>query len=138
VYRIGSSHITQFSGVGKQMPWTFAALVLGGLSLIGVPGTAGFISKWYLVLAAIEQESWLIAAIILVGSLLAVVYVWKMVEVLYFRPAVEPAETYREAPLSMLVPTWILVIANIYFGLNAELTVGAANTAVQVLGGDVQ
>jgi multicomponent Na+:H+ antiporter subunit D len=135
VYRIGSSHITQFSGVGRQMPWTFGALVLGGLSLIGVPGTAGFISKWYLVLAAIEQQAWLIAAVILVGSLLAVVYVWKMVEVLYFRPASDTGETYREAPLSLLVPTWLLVIANIYFGLNADLTVGAATTAVQVLGG---
>ena len=135
VYRIGSSHITHFNGVGRQMPWTFAALVLGGLSLIGVPGTAGFISKWYLVLAAIEQQAWFIAGVILIGSLLAVVYVWRMVEVLYFRPAAETSEPYREAPLSLLVPTWILVIANIYFGLNADLTVGAASTAVQVLGG---
>jgi multicomponent Na+:H+ antiporter subunit D len=134
VYRIGSSHIVHFNGVGRQMPWTFTALVLASLSLIGVPGTAGFISKWYLVLAAIEQQAWLIAAVILIGSLLAVIYLWKIVEVLFFRPATQSETSYREAPLSLLIPTWVLVIANFYFGLNTSLTVGAAETAVRVLG----
>jgi multicomponent Na+:H+ antiporter subunit D len=133
VYRIGSSHITQIRGLGRQMPWTFGALVIAGLSLIGVPGTAGFISKWYLVLAAIEQQAWVIAIVILAGSLLAVIYIWKLVEALFFQPAIDDAESVREAPLSLLVPTWILVLANIYFGLNTELTVNAATIAVQVL-----
>ena len=133
VYRIGSSHISQIRGLGRQMPWTFTALVIAGLSLIGVPGTAGFISKWYLVLAAIEHQAWLIALVILAGSLLAVIYIWKLVEALFFQPASEGKEVVREAPLSLLVPTWILVIANIYFGLHTELTVNAATIAAQVL-----
>ena len=133
VYRVGSSHITQFRGLGRQMPWTFAALTLAGLSLIGVPGTAGFISKWYLVLAAIEQQAWFIAIVILGGSLLAVIYMWKLVEVLFFQPADEEVESVKEAPLSLLVPTWVLVIANIYFGLNTDLTVNAAGAAVKIL-----
>ena len=56
VYRIGACRMDNIQGLGRQMPWTFGAVVIGGLSLIGVPGTAGFISKWYLVLAALEQE----------------------------------------------------------------------------------
>ena len=44
-------------GLGRRMPWTFAALVIAGLSLIGIPGTAGFISKWYLINAALDQPS---------------------------------------------------------------------------------
>ena len=115
------------------MPWTFAALVIAGLSLIGLPGTAGFISKWYLVAAAVEQHNWLIAVIILVGSLLAVVYVWKMVEVLFFRDANTTTEVIREAPLLLLVPTWLLVLANLYFGFNTELTVDIARTAASML-----
>lgn len=134
VYRIGSSRIEDFAGLGKHMPWTFAAIVIGGLSLIGVPGTAGFISKWYLVLAAIEQQYWLIVAVILIGSLLAVVYVWKLVEALYFTPANDVQSTpVKEAPLMLLIPTWVLVLANIYFGFSTELTVGTAEQAVKLL-----
>ena len=134
VYRIGSSRIEHFAGMAKHMPWTFAAIVIGGLSLIGVPGTAGFISKWYLVLAAIEQQHWLIVAVILFGSLLAVVYVWKLIEVLYFKPVDESHQTtVREAPLLLLVPTWVLVLANIYFGFNTDITVGTAEQAVRLL-----
>jgi multicomponent Na+:H+ antiporter subunit D len=133
VYRVGSSHIDQLHGLGRQMPWTFAALVLAALSLIGVPGTAGFISKWYLVLAALEQQAWLVAVVILMGSLIAVIYMWKLVEVLFFRPAAQVDSAVQEAPLSLLIPMWLLVIANIYFGLNTQLTVDVAQTAVQLL-----
>ena len=135
VYRVGSSRLEHLAGLGKQMPWTFAAIVIGGLSLIGVPGTAGFISKWYLILAAIEKQHWLIVIVILLGSLLAVIYVWKLVEVLYFKPVNESAQTVKikEAPLMLLIPTWVLVIANVYFGFNTELTVGTATQAVKLL-----
>ena len=134
IYRLGVSRINELHGLGRQMPWTFAAIVIAGLSLIGVPGTAGFISKWYLVLAALEQQAWIVVAVILIGSLLAVVYMGKIIETLYFRPATENNLTVKEAPILLLAPTWVLVIANIYFGLNTELTVGVAERAVQVLG----
>ena len=139
VYRVGSSRLEHFSGLGKQMPWTFAAIVIAGLSLIGVPGTAGFISKWYLVLAAIEQQHWFIVGVILIGSLLAVIYVWKLIEVLYFQPVNETGQntsrqaSVKEAPLMLLIPMWVLVFANVYFGFNTELTVGTAEQAVKLL-----
>jgi multicomponent Na+:H+ antiporter subunit D len=104
------------------------------MSLIGVPGTAGFISKWYLVLAALEQDAWITVAVILLGSLLAVVYMGKIVEALYFRPVEETNVDVKEAPMLLLAPAWVLVIANIYFGLQTDLTVGVAEQAVQVLG----
>lgn len=63
IYRIGACRMDQIHGLGRAMPWTFAAIVIGGLSLIGVPGTAGFISKWYLVTAALEQEAWILSLI---------------------------------------------------------------------------
>lgn len=134
IYRVGSSRLEHMQGLAKHMPWTFMAIVIGGLSLIGVPGTAGFISKWYLILAAIEKQHWLIVGVILLGSLLAVIYVWKLVEVMYFKPASESAiATAKEAPALLLIPTWILVIANIYFGFDTELTVGTAEQAAKLL-----
>ena len=116
------------------MPLTFTAIFIAGLSLIGIPGTAGFISKWYFMRAALEQHSWLIAMVILLGSLFALVYTWKIVELMFLQPASETVTTVREAPASLLIPMWLLVIANIYFGINTELTVDIANTAANMLG----
>jgi len=56
VMQKGSSFTKNLNGLGKQMPWTCAAFVIGGLSLIGVPGTAGFISKWLLIDAALKID----------------------------------------------------------------------------------
>ncbi len=135
IYRIGACRMEQIHGLGRAMPWTFAAIVIGGLSLIGVPGTAGFISKWYLVTAALEQEAWISVVVILFGSLLAVVYMGKLIEALYFRPIIDSGKEVTEAPILLLVPTWVLVFANIYFGLDTALTVGVAEKAAAILGG---
>ena len=134
IFRIGSCHLDDIRGLGRHMPWTFGAIVVGGLSLIGVPGTAGFISKWYLVLAALEQQAWLLVAVILIGSLIAVVYVGKMIETLYFKAATDGNRVISEAPLLLLLPTWTLVFANIYFGLDTELSLGMAERATHALG----
>ena len=104
--------------------------MVGGLSLIGVPLTVGFISKWYLVQAALEQGLWIIAAIVLAGSLLALVYIWRVVEVAYFR-AVPPGMAVREAPLMLLVPTWALVLASFWFGIDAGTTADVAIRAAE-------
>jgi len=135
VYRFGSVHIDEMRGLGRRMPWTMAAFVAGGLSLIGVPMTVGFISKWWLVTAALEQGLWPVAGIILFSSLLAVIYIWRVIEVAYFQEplAVDGAGPVREAPLSMLIPMWVLVAAIFYFGVNTELTAGIAQQAAESL-----
>ena len=131
--RIGATDIAALRGAGKRMPLTMAAFVIGGLSLIGVPGTVGFISKWYLVLAAFELGWWLLIVVILVGSLLAVAYVWKVVEVAYFQESAY--RTRCEAPLSMVIPTLLLALANIWFGLDTRLPVALAGNAASLLVG---
>jgi len=130
--RVGDVTIQGVRGLGRQMPWTMAAFVVGGLSLIGVPLTVGFISKWYLVLATLEDGRWWIAAVIMASSLLAVIYVWKVVEAAYLKEPPAGREV-REAPLSMLIPTWALVLANIWFGIDADFTVTVARTAAMGL-----
>lgn len=135
VYRIGSVQVNQFHGLSRQMPFTMAAIVIGGLSLIGVPLTVGFVSKWYLVLATIENGWWPVTVLILLGSLLAIVYVWRIVEAAYFKPAIAGRENIKEAPMSFLIPIWTLVIANIYFGIDTRLSVQVAQSAAQSLFG---
>ncbi|MFQ5743389.1 MAG: monovalent cation/H+ antiporter subunit D family protein [Acidobacteriota bacterium] len=133
--RRGSVHIDDFRGLGRSMPLTMGAFVVGGLSLVGTPLTVGFISKWYLVVAALEQGLWPVAVLVLISSLLAVVYIWRVVEVAYFKPppAVEGEGEVREAPLSMLIPMWLLVAAIIYFGTSTDLTAGVARMAAESL-----
>jgi multicomponent Na+:H+ antiporter subunit D len=134
MYRIGSVDIEAMRGLGKRMPWTMAAFVGAGLSLIGVPFTVGFISKWYLILGALERGWWPVAGLIVVTSLMALVYIWKVIEAAYFDefPG-DDDHPLREAPLGLLVPTWALVAASFYFGIDASFTSGAAGAAARML-----
>ena len=133
--RFSSLLIDDLRGAARSMPWTMAVFVVAGLSLIGVPGTAGFISKWYLISAALEQGSIGIAVIVvlLVSSLMAVAYVWRVVETMYFGETTESAKTVSEAPLYLLVVIWIAALANIYFGFNSTLPVDLSSQAASDL-----
>ncbi len=133
---VGGSSLNRLSGLARIMPLTSFGIVLCGLSLIGVPGTAGFISKWTLILAALERDLWWLAMAIVASSLLAVVYVWRFVEVAYFREPGSKVTARREAPLGLLVPAGILVAAVVYFGFETSLSLGfAAAAAGMLLGG---
>jgi multicomponent Na+:H+ antiporter subunit D len=126
-YRLGVTRLSALSGIARQMPWTMAAFVVAGLSLIGVPGTVGFVSKWYLILAALQNGWWPVVVLVLAASLIAVLYIWRVVEVAYFGERPADAPLVAEAPLALLIPTWIMVGANLYFGIETSLTVGLAS-----------
>jgi multicomponent Na+:H+ antiporter subunit D len=127
---IPSLRLEDFRGIARSMPWTFAAFVIAGLSLIGIPGTAGFISKWYLINAAIDQGALGLAlvALILISSLMAVVYVWRVVEVAAFGEPSEAATSARPAP-ALVVALWIAALANLVFGLLPSLPLALAGEA---------
>jgi multicomponent Na+:H+ antiporter subunit D len=134
VLRVGSSQLADLRGIGRRMPLTTAAFVVCGLSLIGVPLTGGFVSKLYLVRAALDAGMWPVALIVLVSSVLAVVYVWRVVEVAYFQEAPAGAPS-GEAPWSLLVPAWVFAGASLYFGIWTSASAGVARTAAaQLLG----
>ncbi len=129
----GALGVAGLAGLARRMPLTAFGLAIAGLSLVGVPGTAGFVTKWYLVLAALERgHGWVVAAI-LASSLLAALYVWRVVEVAYLRPA--PAGAARgEAPGPMLAAALAFVLLCVYFGFETSFNVGAAREAVEFLG----
>jgi multicomponent Na+:H+ antiporter subunit D len=127
--------IDSLGGVAARMPWTAAALLVCGFSLIGVPGTAGFISKWLLIVAALEIHAWgwLLVAVIVVSSLMAVVYIWRIVESLYFRAPVEGNTPPGEAPLPLLLMAWLVAALNVGFGLFPALPLELADRAALLL-----
>ena len=122
-FRIGSSRIEDLAGLGRRMPLTSAALLVGGLGLIGVPGTAGFVSKWYLLLGALEAGLYPVAALLLLSSLIAALYVWRIVEIAWFREAPAGAPS-GDPPLHLLAPAWILIGATLYFGVFTRWSAG--------------
>jgi len=136
VYCSGAVTLKDLHGIGKRMPLLMAAFIVAGLGLIGIPLTAGFVSKWQLVTATLEADMWPLAALILLSSLLAVIYVWRVFEVAYLRAPPPEAAPLKKLPLSMLVPTWALALASLYFGTHAAFTLDIAHTAArQLMGG---
>jgi multicomponent Na+:H+ antiporter subunit D len=136
--RTESVKIDDLKGLAKVMPVTMAAFVAGGFGLIGVPLTGGFISKWYLLQAAIEKGWWLAIIAILISSLLAIIYIWRVVEAAYFQDRDENAPAVSEAPWSMLAPMWMLIGVSFYFGIHATLTMDVAIGAAEALLGGIQ
>ncbi len=132
-YRIGATRMEAIAGLGHRMPWTFGAFAVAGVSLIGLPPTAGFISKWYLVSGALELGWWPVAVLILLASLLALVYIGRVLEAAYFRKPSVAEELQAEAPVALLAPTWLLAGANLYFGLDTRLSAGVAGEAARAL-----
>jgi multicomponent Na+:H+ antiporter subunit D len=130
-----SMRLDDLGGIARRMPWTFGAFVVAGLSLIGIPGTAGFVSKWYLISAAMEfgAAGLPLVALILVSSLMAVVYVWRIVEVACFGNPATVATDRRRLPPALLTVTWLAALANIYFGLDPDLPLSLSRDAASGL-----
>lgn len=130
---VGHSIISEFDDTLRQkMPWTMAAFAFGAISMVGLPPMGGFFSKWYLVMAAVDQSAWFSVAVILLSSLLTAVYFFRVLERVYLRSTVptvalehNPASPGRtaspprmnEAKFSMLVPMVSLAVVLLILGV---------------------
>jgi multicomponent Na+:H+ antiporter subunit D len=131
--RVGSVSFDSLSGIARRMPLTCAGIVLGGLSLVGVPSTAGFVTKWYLVIAAVEREEWLVAALPVASSLIALAYMYRFVEVAYLREPGPALANVREAPAALLVPALALAALVVASGIYSTPVVDGAAAAARAL-----
>ena len=139
-YRFGITRIEDFEGLSKTMPLTMGAFTVSALSLIGVPFTAGFVSKVNLATAAADKGWWWAVAVIVITSVLAIIYMGRILLSAYFGDAPQidgQAAKRNEAPMMMLVPMWILAIMSIAVGSNilslGDNFVGAAEAAARLL-----
>jgi multicomponent Na+:H+ antiporter subunit D len=132
VMKLNSTTIEDFAGIGKKMPLTMTAFTIASLSLIGIPGTVGFISKWYIITGAIEKGWWWLVISIALSSLLALVYVGRIIEIAWFQEPKIKENTIRLSH-EMIGVTLIASITTLYFGLNTELTVDLAKIAADSL-----
>jgi multicomponent Na+:H+ antiporter subunit D len=97
--------VSELDGIGRRMPWTMGAFVIGALSMIGLPPAAGFASKWYMLSGAMGQGHWLAVAVIVGSTLLNAGYFLPIIHRAFFRqPAPHDAgHTHGEAPLPIVV-----------------------------------
>ena len=108
--------ISQMSGLAKRMPWTMAAFALASLSVVGIPPTSGFVSKWYLALGTVESHSVVLLGVLLVSSLLNAAYLGPVVYKAYFEEGSETDEEVREVPW-MVAPLVVSAVASLLLGI---------------------
>ena len=125
------TEISQLSGLAKRMPWTMAAFALSSLSIVGIPLTSGFVSKWYLALGTVDHHSLTLLCVILISSLLSAAYLGQILYKAYFEVATEPGahEEIREVPW-IVAPLAISAAASLLLGLYPGLVLGLAGRIV--------
>jgi multicomponent Na+:H+ antiporter subunit D len=125
VYQQGSVGFSDLQGLFGRMPWTMAGFTLAALSIIGVPPTCGFFSKWYLILGAMESGAWHFAAALILSSLICAVLFFKVFEICFFEPMADgqgghhvPEPVIKaEAPITMLIISGCVSLSLIVVGL---------------------
>ncbi len=125
--------LNDFRGLGRAAPWTMTAFAIAAVSLIGVPLTAGFQSKYALVIALFEGGWAWAVGFVMFSSLLAVIYMGRILEAAFFRAPANPNKRHKEAPLLILIPLWVLVLANIWVGVQGGFVSGLAEDAAASL-----
>lgn len=111
-------NISEMSGLGRTMPFTFGAFAVASLSMIGAPPVAGFVSKWYLLVGAMEAHQIGILLILIGSTVLNVGYFAPVTYKAFFGKKPEGAAVgIQEAPLSMLIPILIAVTISVIIGI---------------------
>jgi len=121
------TEISQLSGLARRMPWTMAAFALSSLSIVGIPLTSGFVSKWYLALGTVDRQSLSLLSVLLISSLLSAAYLGQILYKAYFEFEKEsPAhEEVREVPW-IVAPLAITAAASLLLGLYPGLVLSLA------------
>lgn len=130
IHQTGTKKISELNGLGRRMPLTFACFTIGALSMVGIPGCAGFISKLYLALGALDAGMVFFAVLILVSSLLNASYYFPIIISAYFGAdnKIEASEPHW----SVLAPVAALTLGVLFFGLFPSLAVPLVRQTAQL------
>jgi len=129
------TEISQLDGVGRAMPWTMVAFAIGAASMIGIPPTAGFMSKWFILGAAMDAQSWVAIAVIIASTALNAAYFVPIVYAAFFRPLAAPAHGHHqhgEAPWPIVVALSITAAGTVLLFFFPDVGLGLAR---QMVGG---
>ena len=120
-YKFGTVDINDFGRIYKKMPLTSGLLVIAALSMIGIPPTAGFFSKWYLASGAAGQHQWIYIAVLVLSSLLNAVYFFRLIEKVFIQQPKGLRDRWSseelELPLTILIPVVVCFLAILGIGI---------------------
>ena len=122
------TEVSQLDGIGRRMPWTMGAFAIGALSMIGLPPTAGFVSKWYVVSGAMAAQHWVAVAVIVGSTLLNAAYFLPIVYRAFFvAPAPDANDhAHGEAPLPMVLALTLTAAATVLLFLLPDVPLALA------------
>jgi multicomponent Na+:H+ antiporter subunit D len=110
------TEITQFRGIGRRMPWTMTAFAIGALSMIGVPPTAGFVSKWFIIAGAFQLQNYFVLAVLVISTALNAAYFLPIIFNAFFHKETEkPFIDHAEAPVSMVAALCLTAALTLLF-----------------------
>ena len=129
------SKISQLSGVGRQMPITMLAFSIGALSMIGIPPTVGFISKWYMIGGAFDRELYWVIVVIAISTLLNATYFLPVVYKAFFEkeksdPGVVIVRRHGESSFPIVLALMITSAATLFLFLHPGVFMELANALV--------
>ncbi|HUG27950.1 MAG TPA: proton-conducting transporter membrane subunit [Gemmatimonadales bacterium] len=129
----GKENISDFSGLGRQMPWTFGAFAVASLALVGLPGLSGFVGKLFLARGAISVGDLLAASVMLGASLLTAAYLLPIVRIAFLPGGPQQASpSRREAPVAMVAPLVFTALLVVLFGFLPSILDGQFGLAMDV------
>ncbi|MBF0199997.1 MAG: CoA-disulfide reductase [Desulfamplus sp.] len=131
IYRTGDTSANAMQGIFRRMPITAAVFLIGAASIVGIPPTCGFFSKWYLLQGAVQAGAWIFVAALLIAGLMAAIIFFRLLEAAFFGNLDDEglsvghsaphsgtgAVQMREAPLTMLVPLAVAGAALLGLGI---------------------
>jgi multicomponent Na+:H+ antiporter subunit D len=134
------TEVSQLDGIGRRMPWTMGAFAIGALSMIGVPPTAGFISKWFMLQGGMATGNWVALAVIFTSTCLNAAYFLPIVYRAFFRapPAATPGHpAHGEAPFPIVLALTATALGTLalFFFPEAPLALAEAMIAPELADG---
>jgi multicomponent Na+:H+ antiporter subunit D len=133
----GIKQVSRFAGLGRRMPWTMAGFAVAALSMVGIPPTVGFVSKFYLVWGSVDAGQWVLAVVIVVSSLLTLAYFLRVFERIWMSDEIDEAAVAATEPgRAILGPVVVLAVGLLVAGLaNVAITRGVLDlVATSLLG----
>lgn len=126
---LGVSKVSEMDGIGRRMPITMSTFTIGALGMIGIPPTAGFITKWYLGSGAIQADAAWVIGVLMMSSLLNAMYFLPILYRAWFKPQREEWDEKRlggrfETDFALLLPPILTGLFTILLGLLANVSFG--------------